>query len=350
MNLYDLIRRLDRSVVRDTDAWQALEIKRPGGGSRTVTLPEGGVLILRGAHEFTSLRTFTSDPGWRVEGGGGQLLVELLAAGSEVVVAVLDTCPLNVEARQVRLDWPVPVPLQFDLRLRVLGVGGMLQVGPLFNPRQRILPALCGAGVEVGPGMNPAVLPNEQRSVKYVEKMSAEQWSKTYAKKQFDATTAGHWDNYVVDSAHTLSGFPDHSLGFVFSSHVIEHLVNPLGVFDNWWTKLAPGGAIAGVVPDALHTFDLRQPLTTIDELLRQRHVGGFEPSEAMYEAWCRYTAPENTPAGLRARDYSIHVNYYSPSTFRVMLDAFAATVPVASLYMESAINGKDFGFMIVKP
>lgn len=42
---------------------------------------------------------------------------------------------------------------------------------------------------------------------------------------------------------------PDESLDFVFSSHCLEHLENPVAVIENWKSKLKPGGVLFLYLP-----------------------------------------------------------------------------------------------------
>jgi hypothetical protein len=51
---------------------------------------------------------------------------------------------------------------------------------------------------------------------------------------------------------------------------VLEQLINPIQVIENWAQKLRPGGVIAGVVPDLRYTFDLRQPPSTVANWLSE--------------------------------------------------------------------------------
>jgi hypothetical protein len=109
-------------------------------------------------------------------------------------------------------------------------------------------------------------------------------------------------------------------------------------------------------VPDARYTFDWRQPPWTIDDVRAQVGIEDDAPTQAMYERWCRYTSPENTPESLRSRDYSIHVNYLTPPVLRQVLDdvierlgASARPTP-QGLALVTARNGKDFGFVLQKP
>ena len=347
MNLYDVVRRRDATLHVVDGAAQAVEPKLPAGTQRAVLMEPGTVLRLGGSHAITALRTFPSDIGWEVMlEEDGEFEVALACAGGEQALARL----AGPGRHPLRLVWPLPVPLAFDLLVRARGASCRVLVGPLANVRTRIMPRLQGDGVEIGPGANPAVLPAPGRTVRYIEQKSRDEWASTYGKGTLQPSAAAHWDHYVVDSAHHLGRFERESIDFVFSSHVLEHLVNPLGVFSNWWQRLAPGGVIAGVVPDARFTFDFRQPLSTAEDFLAQARAANFDTTDAMYERWCRHTAPYNTIADLKARGYSIHVNYFSVENFRLLIDLFGESHRISHLYLESVRNGKDFAFMIGKP
>lgn len=347
MNLYDLVRRKDAALDVVDGAAHAVEVKLSTGTQRGVLLDPGTVLRVREAHLVTALMTFPTDTGWEaMPEQEGELEVAISHAGNEDILAR----SRGVERQPLRLTWPVPVPRAYDLLIRARTAPCTVLVGPLVNLRTRIMPCLRGDGLEIGPGANPAVLPTPDRKVRYIEQKSREEWASTYQKGTLSPSSAALWDQYVVDSAYHLGSFEPGSIDFVFSSHVLEHLVNPLGVFTNWWARLAPGGVIAGVVPDARFTFDLRQPLSTAEDFLAQSRAGHFETTDAMYERWCRYTAPYNTPENLKARGYSIHVNYFSVESFRLLVDLFAESHPVSHLYLESVRNGKDFAFLVRKP
>lgn len=355
MNLYDLVRRKDRYVVV-TGELGAVEVRRPGGMVRAIAMTPGAELRIRDAHGATCLAHFPAEPGWRIDAEAGANLQIAVAAG-DALLPLADVRVKPGATADVGLDWPVPTPRQFDLVLRATGRSPLhLVVGPHMTPRTALLPLLRGRGVEVGPGLNPVVRPARGIEVRYVEKKHPRDWAATYAKRELTAAEMALWDHYVVDSARFLTGFEPGSLDFVFSNHVLEHLVDPIGTLARWWERLAPGGILAGVVPDARFTFDWRQPRWSIEDVRAQRALVADEPTEAMYERWCRYTSPENTPASLRARDYSIHVTYLTPELMRQILDDVIATVQATgqpepdALYMQSVPNGKDFGFVLQKP
>ncbi len=390
MNLYDMARRGDRMLDAADGSISACVLKLAAGTQRAVRMPGDARVRLRHAHEATCLQATPMDPGWVMHAMGQGHVRIWLEANDREPVLLADTAehdgnaadvtsqavplalgwrarlarriagtpvvvppPRPTSSRQVplQLSWPVRMPSAYDLVLESVGDEVALAVGPLHDVRRGILDALRGNGVEVGPGANPAVIDSESRSVRYVEKMSAIEWARLYPKDALDADVIARWSQYTIASAEALDGIEPASLDFIFSSHVLEHLVNPLQVLQNWWRRLAPGGGIVGVVPDARYSFDLRQPMTTLDELQAQHAAGTHERSEAMYHRWCRHTSPDADIASLRARDYAIHVNYFSPESFGVMLRAFADLVDTpGGAFIDQFRNGKDFAFAVFKP
>jgi hypothetical protein len=349
MNLHDLLRRKDRDALVEGGEISAVELKRPGGSVRVVEfLREGSVLVVRGASRASSLFDYPESLGWSLlSESRTAIVVEMRSeAGLSCLARIEPQSGVDVP---VRLRWPVPVPVSFDLVVRSKGAGALLAVGPLFDSRRRVLEHIHGVGVEVGPGLTPAVLPGPSTDVSYVERKHPADWARTYAKRDLSDDETRLWDRYVVDSADRLNRFDPGSLDFIFSSHVIEHLVDPIGVFQRWWEKLKVGGVVAGVVPDARFTFDWKQPLQQAVSLEQQRGLAADEPTEEMYVRWCTHTSPENTPESLRARDYSIHVNYYTPTLFREMIGAAIWPPERRSLFLHSVANGKDFAFLVRK-
>ncbi len=355
MNLYDLVRRKDRWLAIEGEV-EACEPQLATGTMRAVRFAGSAVLRVRAAHEARCLADFPSDVGWRLVGQSAWTATVELQSPMGAATLASAKGQAGVETPLI-LGWPVPAPRCFDLVLHVCTERPLhLVVGPHSTPRTAILPLLRGSGVEVGPGLNPAVRPQPGVAVRYVEKKHPSEWAATYAKRELTTTEKSHWEHYVVDSARYLHGFPPGSLDFVFSNHVLEHLVDPIGTLVRWWERLAPGGILAGVVPDTRYTFDWRQPAWSIGDVRAQLGLAGDEPTQAMYERWCRYTSPENTPESLRARDYSIHVNYLTPTVMRQVLDDVVLNIGERGqpepdgLFLNPIPNGKDFGFVLRKP
>jgi SAM-dependent methyltransferase len=57
------------------------------------------------------------------------------------------------------------------------------------------------------------------------------------------------WDLAQGDAAE-LPGIGRHEFDWVYSSHCLEHLMNPWRVIHRWWEVLRPGGHLLVVVPD----------------------------------------------------------------------------------------------------
>jgi SAM-dependent methyltransferase len=79
--------------------------------------------------------------------------------------------------------------------------------------------------------------------------------------------------------------FGDDSHDFVFSSHVIEHIPDPIKALYEW-VRVARSYVVA-VVPHRDRTPDADRPLTTVEELVR-RHRESFTSEEDMH--WSVWT------------------------------------------------------------
>jgi SAM-dependent methyltransferase len=72
----------------------------------------------------------------------------------------------------------------------------------------------------------------------------------------------------LIAEAAEPSEIPDESYDFVASSHVLEHVANPLRALSEWKRILKPSGIIVVVVPHKAGMFDHRRPFTTFDHVL----------------------------------------------------------------------------------
>lgn len=81
------------------------------------------------------------------------------------------------------------------------------------------------------------------------------------------ADIANHDVDYVTDAAN-LPFAADETLGFVCSSHVLEHLANPLKAIAEWKRVIKKGGIIYAGVPDKRYMFDRKRPRTPLSHLI----------------------------------------------------------------------------------
>lgn len=74
-------------------------------------------------------------------------------------------------------------------------------------------------------------------------------------------------ERYLTDAAD-LSFAPDQTIDFVASSHVFEHITNPLKAITEWKRVLKPDGIIYVAVPDKRHSIDSQRPRTPLSHLI----------------------------------------------------------------------------------
>ncbi|MCA3242661.1 MAG: class I SAM-dependent methyltransferase [Rubrivivax sp.] len=217
------------------------------------------------------------------------------------------------------------------------------------TPRDALYRLAKGFGVEIGPGPRPQIHSKGGTRVLYVEEKSAEQWATLY--RPDAGADAWTQPGYIIGQAHALP-VEDGTLDFIFSSHVLEHLYNPLGHFDHWRRKLKPGGLVLGVVPAADGTKDFIRPPTSLLDLLAEHRAGGFAVPISSYEKWVRELQPHHPdPAGQARRQFeekiSIHVHVYDHVTITNMLRHCVQAHGYAAHRLLYRRNAKDFAFVL---
>ncbi|WP_091737788.1 methyltransferase domain-containing protein [Phenylobacterium immobile] len=364
MNLYDIVKRRDRTLSESEGTIEAVVGKKPRTflGAR---LSPGARIQLKGAHEFTCLRNFPRDIGWRYflpADATGSASVRILVratsarglggAGDNTAQLCLGVAsPLQQPGEPTLLTWPAWLGEAdgFDIELVNDGPSAIdIASSPMFNPRSGLEGLLRGKGIEVGPGANPFVMPGDDVDVQYLEAAPMTEWLSNYDHQAVIAQEKRQlWERYIIGDAQQLDVCPDESLDFIFSSHVFEHFVNPLAVLGNWAKKLRPGGRVVCVIPDARYCFDLRQPLSEPSDWLEEEHTGIWTLADAKYEKWRRYTAPYNTTEDLIRRNYSIHAHYYTSSSYVWIVDRLISAGVFAKYFINNSPNNKDFGVVL---
>ncbi|MEP6390026.1 MAG: class I SAM-dependent methyltransferase [Halioglobus sp.] len=79
-----------------------------------------------------------------------------------------------------------------------------------------------------------------------------------------------------VGEASRLSELVEGKYDYILSSHVIEHMANPLHALNEWKSVLKPGGTLVLVVPHKQGTFDHRREVTLLTHLEQdlEAHTG----------------------------------------------------------------------------
>lgn len=106
----------------------------------------------------------------------------------------------------------------------------------------------------------------------------------------------------IVASGDDLP-FTDDAVDFVFSSHVIEHIPDPIGALYEW-VRVAKRYVVV-VAPHRDRTFDAGRQLTTVPELL-ERHAAGFTSiADKHWSVWsCESFQDMCVAAGLHVIDF----------------------------------------------
>lgn len=89
--------------------------------------------------------------------------------------------------------------------------------------------------------------------------------------KQSDMAQCGETMKVDIVADGAELPFPNDSLDYILSSHVMEHFKDPIGVLLGWMKIVRPGGYIFMIIPHKERTFDKDRPCTTVQELI-SRH------------------------------------------------------------------------------
>jgi SAM-dependent methyltransferase len=348
MNLFYLIAKEAPRFRRSNQA-RKFRLERNGLVWRGARVEPGGSIYLQGATECEPFRSRCGCPGWFAQslGGATEISLRFLAGGDVFGERQLALWKKGFEP--VVLPWPLdPTNLVLDLEIACLGPEPAFIASNFEIDRGDLIARAKGRGVELGPGPNPHVKPSEFTEVFYVEQKAQEEWKSLYGdhyKMAFDPSLAPF---YVVGEAHQIPVEPE-SLDFIYSSHVFEHLVNPLGHLELWSRLLRKGGEVLMVVPDYIGSKDFLASASTMESILKEREQGSFAPSMHHYD---RYAAARGTPKKARKLfdlKSSIHMHYYSNANMRELLQHVVSAGLFEKFSILHSDNAKDFHVVLAK-
>lgn len=84
----------------------------------------------------------------------------------------------------------------------------------------------------------------------------------------------------IVASGDNLP-IEDESVDFVISSHMIEHIFDPIKALKEWYRVIKKGGYIFTIIPITAYVPNEDRPTTTLDELIK-RHTGVIKEKEIL--------------------------------------------------------------------
>jgi SAM-dependent methyltransferase len=356
MNLFEMWRHKDPNLVlsasvreskgqHDGEVWRGFQIYADSA-------PQIRLLGAPGWYPFRERPDFI---GWMASAQGkGTLDTWFAPAGKpDRQLGTPYTLHLSEHLLPVRVPWPFAVePLLDNSELVIharpssdspvfLGINRQLD-------RSNLIRLARGCGAEIGPGHQPQVLPGPNVEVIYVEQTSPEQWVQLYDPKGTRAVDRSLWDFYRIGAADSLP-VPDGSLDFVFSSHVFEHLPNPLGHLVHWHKKLKPGGLILAVVPDVAGWKDYVFSPCKLSELLNEYQTGDMFPSLNHYQRWVTGRQLRTDPGELLQSGRSIHVHFYTNRNMAELLQWAVDHLGFDYFHIRHTPNAKDFHLLLAK-
>jgi SAM-dependent methyltransferase len=103
----------------------------------------------------------------------------------------------------------------------------------------------------------------------------------------------------IINDAVDISNINDNQYDFVFSSHTLEHIANPLKAIKEWLRIVKNDGYIIIIVPEKSWCFDHRRNYSNFSKLLEQfeRNVGEDDLS-TLPEILLNHDLSSDPPAG----------------------------------------------------
>lgn len=152
----------------------------------------------------------------------------------------------------------------------------------------------------------------------------------------------------LVGNADNIPATPG-SLDFIFSSHVVGHLANPLGHLAYWASLLRSGGILAAVIHDRSGCKDYIFEPSSTEELVAEWQDGSMSPTLAHYQRWAKYRAPSADPAEIMRSGRSIHVHFYTPKSMEAVLKQMHRKLGYRTYAITKELNHKDFFVLLEK-
>lgn len=349
MNLFYLVASKNKRFARSRNVGK-FRVERNGAMWRGVKIESGGgTLYLERATECRPFRDRPGSVGWyaRTVDKDTEVAIRFMSGGQTVGKRRLSLSGPGFEP--VVLPWPVePFEGELDLEIYCSGPAPAF-IASHFDLDRRVLFSRCrGKGVELGPGPNPHILRSDQTDILYVEQKSPDEWVSLYGdhyKMDFNPALAPF---YVVGEAHTIP-VPPGSLDFIYSSHVFEHLVNPLGHLEIWSRLLRKGGEVLMVVPDYIGSKDYLADPTGMDELLEEFRKGTFTPTFEHYRRYAEARSAPDKAQKLFDSKSSIHMHYYTNDNMHDLLDCSVKRGDFEKFTILHSPNAKDFHVILAK-
>lgn len=346
MNLFDLIAKGNPRLAR-SEGVSFQRIHRNGKIWRGASIAAGGALYVEQASECHPFKGRAASIGWYVQALGGQAHVAVSFVAGDCIVSTSTLTVTSEGFDPVLLPWSIePMPASFDLKIDCDGPSPIFIASHFEIDRKALIARCKGRGIELGPGPNPHVRPSEKTEVLYLEQKGPAEWVKLYGEHYQMAFDPDLAPFYIVGDAHEIP-VETASLDFIYSSHVFEHLANPIGHLQLWSVLLRKGGELLMVIPDYVGSKDYLADPTAIGEMVAEYCAEDFEPSLHHYERFARSRKTPGKGQELREKRSSIHVHFYSNHNMRELLDYAVEAGYFERYAILHCANAKDFHVIV---
>jgi hypothetical protein len=205
-----------------------------------------------------------------------------------------------------------------------------------------------GRGVEIGPGPSPRIVPSDATEVIYPERYGKEEYLKyNHGYSKLGTNIEEMWKRYLVGGAHQI---PDDLVDqdFIFSSHVIEHLPNPLGHFGLWYSRLHPGGVVLGIVPALRGCFDfMYHSPTHVSEWVSLLDSDLSRPQAWQYEKYERRY--NRTVDDMVKEDIRPHFSFLTEENLSEFLEECCGRFGYVDFWVRTGVNNVSIEFGLRK-
>ena len=356
MNLFYLAHKRDPNLVLSEKV--SIGIRRTGNdewrglGIQPASEPQ---IRIRTATAWHPFRTRAETIGWfaTATGEGAVIRLAFVEPGTDRVCGAWTKLNLGQGWSAVRLPWSLESTAHLKGLDLLVHVPASSQSSVFVGchralDRRRAIELCVGRGIELGPGPKPQVLSGPGVEVSYVEEMSPQDWRDHYGRHYRVEVDDALWRQYQVGRAHEIPA-PDGSLDFIFSSHVFEHLVNPLGHLGIWSSKLRAGGKVVAVVPDLAGTKDYAAQPTPLSEFLSEFEAASYEPARAHYSRFAAVRGIADGGERLWANRSSVHVHFYSHANMADLMEQAVNRFGYQGFSILHTANHKDFYVVLVR-
>lgn len=352
MNLFEMHARESKGFVFTS---RAQPMEKWEGTRKTLgftLLPDDAPqIIIENVFSHRPLRCTPPDCGWILytEESSSTLHIVLRERATRYVI---NEITLNVTTTPTLLPLPWPALSAHAMPDADIEIHVPFGTAPVFLrvsyalDRKNVVSLCHGKGVEIGPGIGPQVLPAADVDVLYAEEKGREDWLKTYAYKmdKYDVdVNALPWERYHTRPALDIPA-DDNSLDFIFSSHVFEHVVNPIGHLQHWLSKLKSGGIIAGIMPHADYSVDYQMNPSHLHMMALEYQRKETTPNINHYRAQFGDMAEQHMAEGR-----TLHVHFYNERNLQDLFSVLATQFPIAHTRILWERNYKEFFFVMGK-